>query len=375
MMQFEVKLPKLGESILTATVVRWFKQEGDAVRLDEPLLEVTTDKVASEIPSPAAGFLQKILVAVSEEVPVGTPLAILSSVASEQTPMAVSSCLQQEQFLSPAVLSLLKEKGITLQEIESIPKSHEGGRLTKRDVEAYVASKKKTPSDSEHLKMSALRKAIAENMVRSFYEAPHASLVTEVDVTSLMKLIAEKKESFLAQQGVKLTLTPFIARAMARALHAYPLINSSLVNGDTIVMKRFVNLGIAVSVEQGVMVPVIRGCQALSLGDIARQILALAHKARTNQLAPQDVQEGTITLTNFGMTGVLMGIPIIRYPEVAIVGVGSVVKRVVPLENDSFGVRSMLMISLTFDHRVLDGLYGCGFLGELKKHLESVTDL
>lgn len=374
-MQFEVKLPKLGESILTATVVRWFKKEGDSVRLDEPLLEVTTDKVSSEIPSPVAGFVEKIVVAVNQEVPVGALLAILSSspVASEtkSAPSCEHKGAETGQFLSPAVLALLQQKGIPLQEIDRIPRAQSGGRLTKKDVEEYAAAKTRVPLDSEHLKMSALRKAIAENMVRSFYEAPHASLVAEVDVTSLMKLIQNQKEAFFAQHGVKLTLTSWIARAMARSVQAYPLINASLVDGDTIVMKRFVNLGIAVSVEQGVMVPVIHGCQALSLPEIARRIADVAAKARLNQLTLQDVQDGSITLTNFGMTGVLMGTPIIRYPEVAIVGVGSVIKRVVPLDNDAFGVRSMLMVSLTFDHRVLDGLYGCGFLGEVKRRLES----
>jgi 2-oxoglutarate dehydrogenase E2 component (dihydrolipoamide succinyltransferase) len=217
--------------------------------------------------------------------------------------------------------------------------------------------------------MTGMRKAIAENLVRSFYQAPHASLVCEVDVTDAIKTIHREKETFLQKHGVKLTITPFVARAIARALQEFPWLNASL-RDDTIVVKRFVNLGIAVSVEQGILVPVIKGCQKLQLHEIAHAITDFAQKARTNSLSPQDVQEGTITMTNFGMSGVQIGIPIIRYPEVAIVGIGAITKKVVVLEDDLFGVRHMLNVSLTFDHRVIDGMYGCGFLGALKKHLE-----
>ena len=369
-MEHEVRLPKLGESILSATVVRWFKKVGDTIRLDEPLLEVSTDKVTSEIPSPTAGVLQKILVDVSQEIPVGALLAVIGSGAQAVTPAQP----QEEGFFSPAVLRLLSEKGISLSEAERIPRQR-GGRLSKQDVEAYVMPKEQPSVSAERIKMTAMRKAIAENMVRSFYEAPHASLIAEVDVTHAVQTIQKEKQRFLEQHGAKLTICSFIARAIARALQSYPLLNSSLTDGDTIVVKRSVNLGIAVSVDQGVMVPVIQGCQALSLAEIARRLAELAEKARANRLSPQDVQEGSITMTNFGMAGALVGTPIIRYPEVAIVGIGAIVKRVVVVENDAMAIRSMMMVSLTFDHRVLDGLYGCGFLSELKRHLEEDSDL
>lgn len=373
-MELEVKLPKLGESILSATVVKWFKKVGDPIRLDEPLLEVTTDKVASEIPSPFAGFVAKILVAENQEVPVGTPLALISTTASAPCPLKASPAPEKESdFLSPAVMRLLKEKGIPLTDIDQIPRS--GNRLSRQDVEAYTPVKKEAAPAGDRVKMTGLRKAIADNMVRSFYEAPHASLIVEVDVTRILKLIQERKEAFLKEHGAKLTITPFIARAIAKAVHAYPLINSSLADGDTIVMKSYVNLGIAVSIDQGVVVPVLRSCQSLTIPDIARQITDLAAKARSNRLAPQDVQEGSITMTNFGMAGALIGIPIIRHPEVAIIGVGAIVKRVVALPDDSIGIRSHLMLSLTFDHRILDGLYGCGFLSEVKKLLEETSSL
>lgn len=371
----KITLPKLGESILSATVVQWFKKPGDRIERDEPLLEVSTDKVNSEIPSPVAGILQEILAHPDQELQVGEPLALLSTTAKGITPpVAVAAPVAaahpvEETFLSPAVLRLLQEKKIPLGDIDKIPRSGQGGRLTKQDVEGYCPLKANCTADVERVKMTGLRKAIADNMVKSFYEAPHASLITEVDVTRVMKLIAENKQSFLQKHGFKLTITSFVARALCRALRAYPLLNASLDN-DTIVMKRFIHLGIAVSVDQGVMVPVIRNCQALELPQISKEISELAEKARSQQLSPQEVRDGSITMTNFGMTGTMIGIPIIRYPEVAIVGLGAIVKKVAAMPDDSIAIRSVMMVSLTFDHRVLDGLYGCGFLSELKKHLE-----
>ncbi len=381
--QLKITLPKLGESIVSATVVQWFKKVGDRVALDEPLLEVSTDKINSEIPAPAAGILVEILAEPGQELQVGEVLALLetggkaSEPAVKAAPSApVFSSSVKEEILTPAVLRLLQEKGMSLQEIDKIPHTGQGGRLTKRDIEEYSAQPKKicpmaekSSAGHERVKMTPLRKAIADNMVRSFYEAPHASLITEIDVTDVVRLIKDRKESFLKETGVKLTITSFAARAIARALHAYPLINASL-EGDTIVMKRFINLGIAVSVDQGVMVPVLRNCQLLSIADLSRKIAELAEKARTQTLSPDDVKAGTITMTNFGMTGTLIGIPIIRYPEVAIVGLGAITKKVKAMPDDSIAIRSVMMVSLTFDHRVLDGIYGCGFLSDLKKHFE-----
>lgn len=397
--EVKVLLPKLGESIHNATIVQWFKKIGDKVNLDEPLLEVSTDKVNSEIPSPAAGILKEIHANPEQELQVGELIAIISLSAPSAgekpydhvpTMPAVSSQGSQEMkdFFSPALLRLAREKGIGLQELEKIHGTGIGGRLTKQDLEQYIeqrialtkpcqmtARAKATQvniasgADIERLKMTHMRKAIAENMVRSFYEAPHATLVTEVNVTVIINLIQKEKEEFLNKNGFKLTITTFVARAITKALQEYPLINSSL-EGDTILLKRYVNIGIAVSVEQGLQVPVIKHCQRLGITAIAKAVSELSAKARSGQLNPDDVSDGTITLTNFGMTGVQIGIPIIRYPEVAIVGIGAAYKKVVPLENDLLAIRSMVYVSLTFDHRVLDGIYGCGFLNALKKHLE-----
>lgn len=399
----KVLLPKLGESIMNATVVQWFKKVGDAVQVDEPLLEVSTDKVNSEIPSPVAGVLSEILAQPDQEIEVGQPLAVIKSGAAAKTsvpqaPLPTETAKEAApagemgDFFSPALLKIAREKGIGFEELSRIPASGAGGRITKKDLETYLEKKtvpQQQPSapsaaaprppvasgaDVERVKMTGMRKAIAENMVRSFYEAPHATLIAEVDVTPAMTCVQKEKEAFFAKHGVKLTITTFVARAISRALQEFPLINSSLEK-DTILIKKYVNLGIAVSVDQGIFVPVIKNCQQLSLPDIAKAITDLSQKARSGNLNPDDTAEGSITLTNFGMSGISIGIPIIRYPEVAIVGIGAVQKKVVALENDTIGVRSMMFASLTFDHRVLDGMYGCGFLAAFKKHLEEDTAL
>lgn len=390
--QYQVTLPKLGESIVSATIVQWFKKEGDTIHLDEPLLEVSTDKVNSEIPSPVAGVLQKRLALPDQEVQVGDALALIavqhatsdgktSSAHVEVKREATPTSNEMQDFYSPALLRMAREHNISLDELSKIPATGAGSRLSKKDLEMYIEKKasnrpcslaRSTPQSSgdiEHVKMTGMRKAIADNMVRSFYEAPHASLITEVDVTEILKLIQREKEAFVAKQGVKLTITTFVARAITQALREYPFLNSSLED-DTIVVKRFVNLGIAVSVDQGILVPVIKGAQSLTIADFAKAMGDLSQRARSGKLQPSEVQEGTITLTNFGISGVMIGIPIIRYPEVAIVGMGAIHKRVVAFDDETFGVRSMIHISLTFDHRVIDGMYGCGFLNALKQHLE-----
>jgi 2-oxoglutarate dehydrogenase E2 component (dihydrolipoamide succinyltransferase) len=404
--EIKITLPKLGESILGATVVRWFKQPGEYIELDEPLLEVSTDKVNSEIPSPTAGVLKQIYAQPDQELKVGELLAVVaagvaafSSEDEEEAPpvfiaQETEKSNEMKDFFSPALLRLAREKGVGLEEIDKISGTGQGGRVTKKDLELYlerrIAQSKPCPiaarkavvaplttgvsTDIERLKMTGMRKAIAENMTRSFYQAPHATLVTEIDVTAALKLIQKEKENFIAKFGCKLTITSFVARALVKALQEFPLINSSLED-DTILVKRFVNLGIAVSVDQGLMVPVIKHCQRMGLTDIAKAVGEMSQKAKTGQLTHDHVTEGTITMTNFGMSGVLIGVPIIRFPEVAIVGVGAIHKKVVPLEQDTFGVRSIMHASLTFDHRVLDGMYGCGFLGALKKHLEEEVKL
>lgn len=392
--ELQVTLPKLGESIQSATIVQWFKKEGEEVQLDEPLLEVSTDKVNSEIPSPASGRLIKIEAQPDEELLVGAPLARIAvgkSGGSEQlrqTPSAAqptavpsgASSSEMKEFYSPALLAAAREKGVSIDELSKIPGTGAGGRLTRKDLEEYCAKGQTAPTcpgtsssqDVDRVKMSGMRKAIAENMVRSFYEAPHASLVSEMDVTDLLQLIQRERDSFQQREGAKLTVTSFMVRAMTKALKEYPLLNSSL-EGDTIVVKRYINVGIAVSVDQGLMVPVIKQCQDMSLSQIAQSVQDIALRARSRGLRPEEVKEGTVTLTNFGITQVSMGIPIIRHPEVAIIGMAAIQKKPAVVAGDRVEVRSLVNVSLTFDHRVIDGMYGCAFLTALKNYLE--TDL
>ncbi|MCB1180660.1 MAG: 2-oxo acid dehydrogenase subunit E2 [Chlamydiia bacterium] len=386
----EIALPKLGESIVSATVVNWFKKVGDKIVFDEPLLEVTTDKVGSEIPSPVTGVLKEILVSVDQEIEVGTVLARVevnqeSSVHSEPLVKCIQSQSPPEpvyagtcvDIFSPAVLRLAREEGISLNTLRKIEGTGHEGRVSKKDLERFIDNQtkpctlvKKDALLEDRLQMSGMRKAIAENMVRSFYEAPHASLVHEADVTEVMDLIAKEKQRFFDTHGVKLTITSFLLSALAKTLQQFPMLNASL-EGETIVMKRYVNIGIAVNIEGGLVVPVIRHCHERNLVNLAKNVAEISSKARLGKLSFEDVADGTITLTNFGMTGAMIGIPIIRYPEVAIIGAGTVQKRVVAKEDDSIAIRKMIYLTLTFDHRVIDGIYGCEFLSDFKKHLES----
>jgi len=280
----------------------------------------------------------------------------------------------KEEVFTPAVLRLAQVEGIGLDELRTIQGTGEGGRITKKDVERHVAGQPKevATENEERIRLSGMRKAIADNMVRSFYEAPHASLVAEADVTDVLQLVAREKKRFLETHGVKLTITSFLIQALTKALQQFPMLNSSLV-GETIVMKRYVNVGIAVNVEKGLMVPVIKNAQERNLMSLAQSLADLSARARSGKLAPDEVAEGTVTLTNFGMTGALIGVPIIRYPEVAIIGAGTIQKRVVVRDDDSFAVRQMMYLTLTFDHRIIDGIYGCQFLAAFKNHLESVS--
>jgi len=390
--EFIVQLPKLGESITSATIVQWFKKVGDHVKLDEPLVEVSTDKVNSEIPSPVTGIIKKINGAINQELDVGSELCVietgtvqgvaLNSDSTSQTiqkaPQESASSSQNSDFFSPAVVSFAQSHSISFEDLKKIKGTGEGGRVTKKDVESFAASKKslskiEAPSveiKGQRLKMDPMRKAIADNMVKSFYTAPHASLIESLDVTDILDWIEKNKAQFYQQHSVKISLTAFIALACAKALKAYPLLNSQ-VQGDEIVIKDHVNLGLAVSVGSGLLVPVIAACEDFTLIEMAKSIADKAARARDGKLMPVEVKEGSFTLTNFGMGGVQIGMPIIRFPEVAIVAVGTINKACVPLDDKTIGIRSMVTMTLTFDHRVVDGLYGCGYINAVKAALSS----
>jgi 2-oxoglutarate dehydrogenase E2 component (dihydrolipoamide succinyltransferase) len=379
MSEIEIRLPKLGESITEATIIQWLKEVGDTVALDEPLLEVATDKVNSEIPSPSKGTLIEKCVQPDDLVEVGELIAKIQVgeqlEASSPSPKSSTpeTCYKKTLF-SPAVMRLAQSEGLTIEQLSSIQGTGEGGRISKKDVENYL---NETPlhqsKESEELvPMSSMRKAIAENMVRSFYQAPHASLVTEIDVTDVMELIKERKAKFFEEHGVKLTITPFVMHALSKALKRFPLLNASLQD-DTIVLKHYINIGIAVNIDKGLVVPVIKNCEQSIIVTLATRLQEMATRARDKKLTAKEMEEGTITLTNFGMTGTLIGVPIIRHPEVAIIGMGHIQKRVIVQDNDSIAIRKMLYITLTFDHRVIDGIYGCQFLQAFKENLENST--
>lgn len=376
--EFTVTLPKLGESIMSATVVQWFKKEGEHISLDEPLLEVSTDKVNSEIPSPVKGTVKKILAQPDTELDVGAPLAVISTtdapIAKAETKVAEqkTTCgASMSGFYSPSVLRLAQEKGLSVDQLAKMQGSGAGGRITKKDLENY--SPHQAPAiqagETEQIQLSGMRKMIADKMVQSATEIPHATLVSEVDVTDALALIAKEKEAFTKKHGVKPTITALIAKAISVAAGQYPMFNATF-DGSTLSKHASVNVGIAVSLEKGLMVPVILESNTKSIPEIAKSVADFAARARSNTLNPDDVQNGTITMTNFGMGGTLIGIPIIRHPEVAIIGIGAIERKVVPTDDDNFVIRKKVYISCTFDHRVIDGMDGCHFLAALKKHLE-----
>ncbi len=319
--EFTVTLPKLGESIMSATVVQWFKKKGDTVTLDEPLLEVSTDKVNSEIPSPVKGIVKEILADPDIELDVGAPLAVISTsdapatAATKTTPTEQPKTCDQSMssYYSPSVLRLAQEKGLTVDQLAKIPGTGSGGRITKKDLENYKSSAAPTvqAGDAEQIQLSGMRKMIADKMVQSSTEIPHATLVSEIDVTDAMALISKEKEAFLKTHGVKPTITSLIAKAIATAAAQYPAFNATF-DGSTLTKHSSVNVGIAVSLEQGLMVPVIKDCNTKTIPEIAKSVADFASRARSNTLNPDDVQNGTITMTNFGMGGTLIGIPIIR---------------------------------------------------------------
>ncbi|KPK33094.1 MAG: hypothetical protein AMS24_02240 [Chlamydiae bacterium SM23_39] len=336
----KIFLPKLGESILSATVVRWFKKVGDKVEKDEPLLEVTTEKVTSEIPSPVEGVLKEIIAFENSEVKVGE---VLAEIAEEE-----------KFFVSPAVKRLAEEKNISLEELKKIKAE---GRITKKDVEEFA-------SDKKYVEMSFMRKAIAKNMELA-NNIPTGYLITEVDVTSLLKFIQEKRKKIKD----RLTITSFIIKAIADSVLSFKYLNSFFKEGK-IFLNEEVNVGIAVDTEEGLFVPVIKSCDKKTVLEIAKDVSVIAQKARDKKLEIKDMEGGTITISNFGMGGAKIGIPLIKIPEVAIIGVGAIMDKVV-FKEDKFLSIKIVNISLSLDHRVIDGMYGSNFLKKIKNFLES----
>ncbi|MHB8612167.1 MAG: dihydrolipoamide acetyltransferase family protein [Candidatus Dormibacteraceae bacterium] len=421
----QIKMPQLGESVTEGTVDKWLKHEGDFVKRDEPLVEVVTDKVNAEIPSPFEGKLVKISAIEGETVRVGAVIAQIEVAGGGATagpapaadpsreagvaqtevpaepavgrapgPVAASPGTEdgagERARLSPAVRKLAAEHGI---DATSLRGSGMGGRVTRDDVLAAVGSGQaaaapaapavKPPAPAapkpaqvdgareELVKLSVMRRSIAEHMVRSLATSPHAWTLQEVDVTNLVRYRDTEKESFKARHGAALTYLPFVVQIVCDVIKQYPWLNSTWTN-DGVVLKRYINLGIAVSIPDGLIVPVLKDADQRGFTDLVRALGDLIERARTKQLKPDDVQGGTFTLNNTGSTGSVASQPIINQPQAAILTTESIVKRPVVV-NDGIAVRQMMNMCLSFDHRIIDGMMAGQFLGAVKQRLEEWT--
>ena len=426
MSRFEIKMPKLGESITEGTIISWSVQVGDIIKEDDVLFEVNTAKVSAEIPSPVEGKVVEILFKEGDTVAVGTVVAIVdiggensededsvealqssatdesvavvSKAASEETPQVKAVKSEEERWYSPVVLQLAREAGIQPKELDTIPGTGYQGRVSKKDIKSYIVRKQSggimiakpaatpevqriTPASGtfsaegvEVKEMDRVRKVIADHMVMSKHTSPHVTNVVEVDVTKLVKWRDKNKDAFFRREGVKLTYMPAITEAVAKALAAYPQVNVS-VEGYNILFKKHINVGIAVSLNDGnLIVPVVRDADRLNLNGLAVAIDSLALKARDNKLMPDDISGGIFTITNFGTFKSLFGTPIINQPQVAILGVGYIEKKPAVIETpegDVIAIRHKMYLSLSYDHRVVDGSLGGNFLYFIKEYLEN----
>lgn len=369
-MATDIIMPQLGESIAEGTIVKWLIPVGDRVEKDQSLLEVETDKVALEIPSPASGFLTEVLVQEGETVPIGTLLArleetaratgVINRVGGVVVRPAAPPGEGQDRY-SPAVRQLAKEHGVDLSQITG---TGAGGRVTKKDVLDYVAKReplgvrREALGGEEILPFTPMRKTIAERMVKSRQTSAHVATFFEADFSAIAKV----------RERHGLTYLPFVVKAVTRAIKDVPVLNSSWGESG-IVLKRDIHMGIAVSLEDGLLVPVVRHADRKNVKDLAKEIADLAERARTKRLSPEEVQGGTFTITNHGGFGSLFSTPIIHQPQIAILGVGAVQKRPVVI-NDAIGIRPMCYLSLSFDHRVIDGAIADQFMGKVKTYLE-----
>ena len=431
-------MPKLGESIMEATILKWHKQPGDAVKMDETVLDIATDKVDSEVPSTAAGVIDAILFNVNDVVPIGAAIARIRTADADApvanpvvvTPVAqVVQATAQEavvvetiqtakpanggstnRFYSPLVLNIAASEGVSMAELEAIPGTGNEGRVTKKDILQYVSTRKaggaksipggqrdpmvipiaKVQPDTsgtnttanaittytgnvEVIEMDRMRKLIADHMVRSKHTSPHVTSFTESDVTNLVMWRDKVKKDFEKRESTKITFTPLFIEAIVRCIKKFPLINCSL-DGDKIIVKKDINIGMATALPSGnLIVPVIKNADQLNLVGLARQVNSLADNARNGKLKADDTTGGTFTLTNVGTFGSLMGTPIINQPQVAILAVGAIKKRPVVIETphgDSIAIRHMMYLSMSYDHRIVDGSLGATFLTAVAKELE-----
>ncbi|NBB89426.1 MAG: 2-oxo acid dehydrogenase subunit E2 [Bacteroidetes bacterium] len=448
MASFDLVMPKMGESIIEATILNWVKEEGDSVEVDETILEIATDKVDSEVPSPVEGTIKEILFKVDDVVPVGETIAIIETEAEEgdesvgaeqnvddekdskvekeetkpgQSTSEASSTAektdgaksidesslrpgQSDRFYSPLVRKIAATEGISKEELDAVTGTGRGGRVTKHDILHYLDNRSEAPpqkeaqpqmqkesqesgsvsqpkeqavaigEDDEVVEMDRMRKMIAEHMVRSKRTSPHVTSNVEVDVTNLFNWRNKIKNEFQKKYGTKITFTPIFFEAVCKALRDYPGVNVS-VDGTNIIYRRHINIGMATALPSGnLIVPVIKDADHLSLVGLTKSVNDLANRARNNDLKPDELQGGTFTVTNVGTFGNVMGTPIIFQPQVAILATGAIRKKPAVLETehgDVIAVRQMMYLSLSYDHRVVDGALGGTFLREIGRNLEA----
>lgn len=445
MAQTEILLPKMGESVAEATIIKWLVEEGQTVEADEPIVEIATDKVDSEVPAPEDGVIVKILVNEDDVVEVGQPIAIFSTdgdtTAPSAAPSAASAAKEEAaapseevletvsaplasanggdvdrkgpsgRFYSPLVRSIAKEEGISMEELESIDGSGSEGRVTKKDILAYVENRGASPASNgqaaaapapsvkkeapakapspaptapkgpkvtagpndEIVEMDRMRKMIAEHMVMSKHVSPHVTSFVEADVTNLVNWRNKVKNEFQQREGEKLTFTPIFAEAVARAIKDFPGINIS-VDGDKLIYRKDINVGMAAALPSGnLIVPVIKNADRYNLVGLAKTVNDLANRARENKLSPDEISGGTYTISNVGTFGNVMGTPIINQPQVAILALGAIRKKPAVIETpqgDMIGIRHFMFLSHSYDHRVVDGALGGMFVRRVADYLE-----
>ncbi len=429
MTQTELILPKMGESVHEATITKWLKAIGDRIEADEPVVEIATDKVDSEIPSPVSGVLAKIMCKEGDTVKVGSVIALINdeegNVETRHASSLHSSYAQPTiapepgtrpapafkikksspsgRFYSPLVRKIALEEGVHLTDLESVPGSGQNGRVTKKDILNHLQNKGNagtlhatslhSPDIAEALpppvhrispqpvfqgnveiiEMDRVRKIIAEHMVRSKHTSPHITSFVEADVTNIVNWRNKIKKAFEKREREKITYTPIFIEAVAKAIRDYPMVNVS-VDGTKIIVKKNINIGMATALPSGnLIVPVIKNADRLNLLGLTKAVNDLANRARTNKLNPEEIQDGTFSITNVGSFGNLMGTPIINQPQAAILAVGIIKKKPVVIETpqgDAIAIRQMMFLSLSYDHRVVDGALGGTFLRKIADYLE-----
>ena len=415
-MIIDIIMPKMGESITEGTILEWRKGVGDRIELDEILLEIGTDKVDSDIPSSAAGVISEILAEPNDVIDVGKVIAKIEtedSIAvenpikeveeqkqvpellkkipeerfSENPPVLKASQAKKKTFFTPIVMKIASEKGISLEELESIPGTGRNGRVTKKDILKYTgpSEKDQKPMDQSlntppaihsgrTVEMQHMRKVIAKHMKESIVTSAHVYVMTEVDMTSIVDHIKSHNKSFMDNEGFNLTFTPFIVDSVVRALQEHPDMNASL-SGTSIKYHKNINIGLAVAVESGLMVPTIINCEEKNFLGLCRSVNDVATRTRTNSISPDELSGSTFSITNFGIFGVSMGTPIINQPNVGILGVGAIKKQPVVIESidgDAIAIRNIMILSLGFDHRLIDGAGGAKFLEKIRNNLETI---